>query len=341
MTTLVFCDSKSARGGGQVVLEHLMGRLQGAVGMALIMPQFGYESIRVDSSVDHFTSVEDYVARAEIDGERIVLVSNANSSLPDVYRLQTRLGRRADVTSVAIVHNYPEKNTKSVATRLLLKRMDTVIVVEPGLTRLSPTAVTPPWLSVYSPPQLLQPGSFERTGRVKSYARPDRSKGLHLLPGIFAYMESQGYVCEVALGDALQAQESYGSRLRDSLSRWLVAGKRSSEWIEPGDIFIVPSISGEAVCLTAQEAMGRGAFVVASRVGLLPYISPEGRGIRTFRAADVGHAVEVLRDVINLPRVEYLMECSDGNRAIRSRAGLWYDSVASRLLAIVDNEAKK
>ena len=215
-----------------------------------------------------------------------------------------------------------------------MARFDRVWVVEPGLSRLRRDAIIPAWLSLAAAPEPIHTRPA-RTGVVKSYGRPDRSKGLHLLPSIFGELQHQGMTCRVALGHPLDGQRRYEAELRDSLQGWLEDGFRDSTWIEPGDIFVVPSIAGEAACLSAQEAMSRGAVVVASRIGLMAYLSPENRGIRTFAIGDVAGATDACRTFIGMSEDEFSFECASAAGLIRARAGAWYVEVVSDLLKLV------
>lgn len=169
------------------------------------------------------------------------------------------------------------------------------------------------------------PARSSRTGRVKCYGRPDKSKGLHLLPQIFDRLQSDGYSCEVALGNALQDQDTYRTKLATDLGPWLTDGPRTPAWIDPGDIFLVPSISGEAACLSAQEAMSNGAFVVASRIGLMPYLSPTNQGMRTFAINDADGAVGAVREALTMPGADFSDELRGSTSYMAQRAGRWYD----------------
>jgi glycosyltransferase involved in cell wall biosynthesis len=334
---IVLFDSKEGRGGGQVVLESLLRRfVDSATPVTVVMPTAGQKAISIPAPVITFNTEEEFLS-ASTTSEGYLLVSNANSSLPAVIRVAKALrNKRTTVHTAAIVHNYAEKLVNRVATRVLLQKIDIPIAVEPGLAAMRKDIIIPPWLSLESTPSTL-PNTIARTGKVKSFARPDHSKGLHLLPAIFRLLEENGYTGEVAVGHGLQQQSSYKSQLERDLKPWAVSGSRTAAWIDPGDIFLVPSVSGEAVCLAAQEAMAQGAFVVASRVGLLSYMSPTSTGIRTFEVGDTSSAASTIVDALTMDESEFLAECHGGNAQIRGRAGLWYEYVV-RLLAAADRE---
>lgn len=325
---LVYFDAKDGRGGGQVVLEGLLSRsvaCEHAVG--LVMSQSGRNSIDVPPEVRTFDTWEEFAEQAPQLDLRPNLISNAQASLPAVLQAARHVRRSGLVPrTTAIVHNYGSTTAKSAASWLLLRKFDDAVVVEPGLLKVAPKAHVPAWLSVPVPERSLklEESDLKRTKELKCFARPDKSKGLHLLPAIFRAAEQAGLSCSVALGDALEGDVRYESKLRSSLQPWLVEGRRGADWLAPGDIFIIPSVTGEAACLSAQEALARGAFVVASRIGLMPYLSPLNMGIRTFKVNSVAHAASTIRSVTELSDERFSQECKAGISMIRSRDDLWY-----------------
>jgi len=301
--------------------------------VALVMSPSGRAAISIPPEVATFNAVSDFTDSTLRD-TAYFLVSNANSSLPDVLRAARELRRsKVRVTTSAIVHNYAEKFINGLATKVFLRMIDVPIAVEPGLRQMRPDILIPPWLSLEAaPPAIASP--IHRTGKVKTFARPDRSKGLHLLPAIYRRLAEKGYVGEVAVGASLQTQSAYKQQLEIDLSPWKVEGPRNADWIDAGDIFLVPSISGEAVCLAAQEAMGRGAYVVSSRLGLLPYMSSSGTGIRTFAVGDVADAARLTVEALEMDHELFVRECKRGNEQMRERAGLWYASVVELMVKL-------
>lgn len=328
---IVVVDTKTGRGGGQVVLEELLRELGPEVPVALAMPAAGRARLTVPSWVRQHDTLGAALA-ALGPGEPALVVANANAALPTLDRA-ARAARRdgRPVTTVAIVHNYPDGVLKGVATRYLLARTDSAIVVEPGLTALRRDAVVPAWMGVRPSDVRPVPARVASTGRVKAFARADHSKGLHLLPAVFAALESDGVTCEVALGESLTGDRRYESRLRAQLAPWLVDGRRDASWLDPGDVFVVASTRGETACLAAQEAMARGAVVVASRIGLMPYLVPTGHGIRTFAIGDPDGAVAAARELLALPPARFDAESRAGAAVVADRAGRWYRDVVERL----------
>ena len=205
-------------------------------------------------------------------------------------------------------------------------------MVEPGLLVLRRDAMVPTWLGL-PPGSVGGPPAIQRTGQVKSYARPDRTKGLHLLPEVFSRLEEAGYACSVALGDPLDGDAAYADDLRRRLGPWLEEGPRTSAWIEPGDVFVVPSVSGEAACLSAQEAVARGAWVVASRIGLMPLLAEETGSMTGFSTGDVDAASDAVLGALRMDQADFEAACLNGHRAVTDRAGRWYAEVRDWMLA--------
>jgi hypothetical protein len=330
-----FFDPKSGRGGGQVVLERLLDLSLEQSDTALVMPMSGQRSIAISDRVRSYTTADALVGDAR-PGEKAVLVSNATPCLPAVISAAKQLRRRGiSTTTVAILHNYPVGLPKLLATRELLKRVDIAIAVEPGLQTLRRDAMIPTWLSVPSSPRFEALGAapIKPTGVVKSYARPDATKGMHHLPAVFGELTARGNVCEVALGQPLDGQAKYREDLKRRLAPWLVDGRRNADWVNPGDIFVIPSVAGEAACLTAQEAMSNGAFVVASRIGLMSYLSPTNEGIRTFAIGDTVGATNAISEALALPEDEFDRECRAGAAGVKARESRWYREVIRTLVA--------
>ncbi|GAA2726614.1 glycosyltransferase family 4 protein [Cellulomonas aerilata] len=329
---ILIVDPKSGRGGGQVVLEELLVELGDAVPVSLAMPPASRDGVRIPPHVATFDTASDALA-AVAPAEPVLVVANANAALPVVHRVSAQARRDGrPVASAAIVHNYPVSRLKGAVTKHLLGRVDTAIVVEPGLTTLRSDAVIPSWLSVRRSDVPDVPARITSTRRVKAFARPDASKGLHLLPAIFTALEAAGFPCEVALGTGLTGDRRYEARLRDDLAPWLVRGPRDASWIEPGDLFVVASTGGETACLAAQEAMSRGAVVAASRIGLMPYLTPVNHGIRTFAIGDRSGAVAAALELLTLPPARFDAESRAGAAMIADRAGRWYVDARDLLL---------
>lgn len=327
---IVFIDPYGERGGGQAVLEELLSLMAASTHEIMLgMPTSGRSKISVPATVK---TCEVSELESLIGNKNVVLVSNANASHISVMQLAWKLRRRGiRCRTLAILHNYPRNTLREFVIRNVLRQYDTAIAVEPGLLRLRSDAVIPSWLSAASK-SFHDFSDYDFGQRViKCFARPDPSKGLHLLPSIFRAMDRVGYSCHVALGDALESNSKYVASLRAELAPWLVEGRRSPDWLEPGDVFVIPSIYGEAACLSAQEAMTRGAFVVASRVGLMPYLSPTNEGIRTFAVGSSASAVQSLRMVADMGPEEYRNECISGALEMAERNGRWYAEVSAIL----------
>ncbi|MGQ7310896.1 hypothetical protein ACUOFU_04245 [Microbacterium arabinogalactanolyticum] len=328
-TTVVVYDPKTERGGGQVVLENILARMAAAgLDARLVMPEEGQGKITIPDGVRTYASWGHVTADPSVSS-RVLLVSNANSGMPALLSAAKRLGSAGRlIRSTAIVHNYPLNVRTAIATRHFLKQFDEAVVVEPGLVSLRADAQIPGWLSLNEPLSVVADytdAPIRRTGKVKSYGRPDRMKGLDLLPGIFGPLTELGYECEVAIGSGFMGDRKYVKNLRAELAPWLVDGPRNSSWIEPGDVFLIPSRFGEAACLLAQEVLSRGAFAIAGRVGLMPYLSPDGKGMRTFAVDDIDGALRAAQEALTMPGDHFADECLSGVALIEHRAGAWHE----------------
>ncbi len=339
--TIVLIDPHEARGGGQVVLEELLFQLdrryEGSV--VLQMPERGREKLLVPKSV---TFDPAHLRNLLVEGPQasLVVVSNANASHAKTLLAARRLRRRGHhVTTVAILHNYPRNVGRTWAVRQILQHYDSSIAVEPGLTRLAPTAIIPSWLSIRAKDLDLfdldlDPLTRSRSNVVKAFARPDPVKGLHLLPKIFSELTEEGFVCEVALGGSMeQSPRRYSRALQQDLQAWLVAGSRDPSWVLPGEVYLSTSLQ-ETASLAVQEVMARRAIVVAPRVGLVHYLSPRRASLFTYERGNPEHALDVLRGVLDLSGAERRAMGELGQKEIAQRAGAWYDEVVSLLTGL-------
>ena len=236
---IVFVDPYEGRGGGQAVLEELLRHIS-PLGPDLLvaMPEAGRRKIDIPVNVE---TCEVPDLEAAIGNRNAVLVSNANSSHIGVVLSSRSLRRRGNsIRSIAILHNYPRNMLRHLIVKAAVGRFDTAVAVEPGLAVLRRDAFIPSWLSASQPQRVtvMKGGTGKKV--IKCFARPDPSKGLHLLPAIFTSMEQQGFECMVALGDALESNSRYVRKLKASLAPWLVEGRRGPDWLDFGDIFLVP-----------------------------------------------------------------------------------------------------
>ena len=114
---IVFVDPKSGRGGGQVVLEHLLAELASCdVPLGLVMPEAGRRSLSLPHALTAGSSLFN-VLSGRLAAEPVLRVANANASFPAVVMggAGERL-RRRPVRTVGIVHNYPSGRLTGVAT---------------------------------------------------------------------------------------------------------------------------------------------------------------------------------------------------------------------------------
>lgn len=338
---VLFVDGKKGRGGGQVVLEELLRRVGSAEQAWLLMPEAGGRAIHLPSNTGQARTWL-LLGMGRLRFRPMVIVANSNSAFPGVVLLafaRRLIGLRS--TTVAIVHNYPSAAIKGAVTKVALRFFTRAVVVEPGLLALRPDAVVPAWLAPHNQ-ESLAPSTFAGfTGVVRTWGRPDRSKGLDMLPQLFTNLAAAGIKGEVALGQALDGDTAYGEQLRRNLAPWLVSGTRGPSWLAPGDIFLVTSRSGEAACLSAQEAILRGCAVVAPRLGLMPYLSPTGEGVRTYSRGDVGAALSAIWSLAGLSSPDFAAETAAASSGVRARDGLWYEHVESIIRLAVKERIRK
>ena len=130
-------------------------------------------------------------------------------------------------------------------------------------------------------------------------------KGAHLAveafrrlePGLAELTVFGDLATEPAYGESLrQAAESAGVRLVPPFSRADLDRVLCEQ-----DCFIMPSLAAENAPLLARECLARGVPVLASRVGGLPEAAPEGRGLRTFAAGEIGELVGLMRQLAEAP----------------------------------------
>jgi len=330
---LLFLDRKPGRGGGQVVLEALLSRVPRDTEVHVFAHAAASTFLRVPPNVHLHSSRE--AAIQSIRSRRLAIVANANSDFYEALAIGRALSRRGfDAKTVAIVHSYPRGIAREVAVRSLLREFDGAVVVEPGLLKLAPRAISPSWLAPIDAPRALS-GTVQ-TGRVKSFARPDPSKGLHHLPALFRRLTDSGVRCEVALGTPLDGAQRYERNLRIDLAPWLAEGARTADWLDPGDVFVIPSISGEAACLSAQEALLRGAAVAASRLGLMPYLIPGQGAMRTFAPGRMDQAHDAVRELVGMGPQEFGDAVTTSRDAVARRQGAWYDTTLAYISRLHD-----
>jgi len=119
-------------------------------------------------------------------------------------------------------------------------------------------------------------------------------------------------------------------RTQALLRDFAVEGERDAGWFQPGDLVVVPSRS-EMACLTAQEAMARGAVVIASRVGDLEEIIEDGRSGLVVEAGDVPQLRATIEQALRMPEDDFLTLARAGRARARERAGAWQGAFVSFL----------
>jgi hypothetical protein len=334
-------DHHAEVGGGQVVLQRIIDEVGERRPVYVVAPREATWVRVIRSGVTVLEMPGFYRIPADVaalEGSSI-LVANTYPVLLSVLRTARALRRRdSTVTTLAILHGNPKGIVRRAVLRLLLRGVDACIPVEPGVSGLSRRCVPMGILGIAASdvPSVRAQGPIRFTGGIKAYGRPDRMKGLHLLPRILRGLdlESRHVSFQVALGQSVEGRARYETSLRRALQPWLAPGRRGPDWIQAGDVLLFTSTFYETASLTVQEALARGAFVVGSRVGAVPYLVPVASGLVTFSPGSVVEAQRCIEWVLSLPPTEFDQRCRASADAVRSRAGLWYRSVADQLVCL-------
>ncbi|MBI3891262.1 MAG: glycosyltransferase [Candidatus Wallbacteria bacterium] len=123
-------------------------------------------------------------------------------------------------------------------------------------------------------------------------------KGAHVLLEAFELLD-RGLAELVLYGD-LSLEPDYGVRIEKLANAGGVRLERPFERTELDrilaglDCVVIPSLAAENAPLLARECLARGVPVLASRIGGLPEVAAEGRGVRYFPAGDVAALASLL-----------------------------------------------
>jgi glycosyltransferase involved in cell wall biosynthesis len=335
--TILFLDQYADVGGGQVVLLNLLRRLHGRVDLAVAAPPgaltdaaegLGVHVVLLDPATPH--GMAGLVKRVqERSPERIVV--NGARVLPAALACAFSAGayvRGRKRPSVSYInHSAPGSSLRRAYIAGLLRFVDEVIPVAETQKRTRKTAPFPPLgLEAHEIAASRQiPPSPVRA--VKAYGRLDPMKGLDVLAQALT-------VVKVALPDARaevavrptleQRDEGYGVATTRALRPFLVEGPRDSSWFSPRDIVVIPSRFGEAVCLTAQEAMARGALVIAAPIGdLAAFVVNRITGL-SFIAGDSASLARAIISALTMPEEELEGIAAAGRDLMGTRAEHWY-----------------
>lgn len=325
-----FVDTVSGFGGGQVVLDVLETSLScSGVSAEIIKKADLFENLKlIHRSAKLSSSRPGIIAKTS---QRTVMVANANRSLLHVVVLRLFLKAISVKTSVLfIAHNYPKNRFRSLALRFLSLFVDYTICVDPSLERYFFKAV--------SAPLLVTEGEVSRKSlasaivpRVVSYQRADKVKGGLRLPPIFRILASKGFNCEIALDASLDGDHSYSEQLFRELSPWLVNGRKDRMWLQHGDIFILSSFS-ETAALSAQEAIYRGCYVVASNVGIIQELGQIAPAIRVVDPWTTESVCKQVLDISSLSAQERQVDIDVSQVAISAVSGKWIRFVTDFIL---------
>jgi glycosyltransferase involved in cell wall biosynthesis len=328
-----FVDTVSGFGGGQVVLDQLESSLCGSgVSAEIIKKANLFENLKLVRRAAKLSSYRP--GEFAKTRKRTVMVANANRSLLHVVILRLFLRAISVKTSVLfIAHNYPKNHFRSLALRFLSLFVHYTICVDPSLERYFFKAV--------SAPLLVTAGEVNRKSsaptivpRVVSYQRADKVKGGLRLPPIFRILASKGYNCEIALDASLDGDHSYSEQLFRELSPWLVSGRKDQMWLQHGDIFILSSFS-ETAALSAQEAIYRGCYVIASNVGIIQELGQIAPAIRVVDPWTTDSVCKQVLEISSLSAQERQEDIKVSQVAISAVSGKWIEFVTSFILDLM------
>ena len=347
MTDLLLLDQSGAVAGGQVVAAHLLQHLVAERGLdcAVAAPD-GPIHERFDRvpglAVDRPGSAREWLAVCvAAAGSRDWVVANSPRVLPwalTVKALARARGRRAQVAFV--VHSNPSTRSRRVLLGALSRGADAVLPVSVSQWTPRRSAMPPLGLRAHEvmPAAQVEEGLAVRRRVVKSMGRRDPVKGLDVFLTAARELGAQpGWAYELATAPGLDgdlAHEADLSRLLAQDGPVAHVGQRDASWLQPGDVLVVPS-RDEAACLLAQEAMARGALVVASAVGDVPLYVEDGVTGLLVPPGDPAGLADGLRRVLALPDGEVAAMCRRARESVLRRADDWYDEVARTVTGAV------
>lgn len=347
---IILVDHHRGFGGGQLALEHMVESLVAANAHPIVArPDTSdkrtkevagagrYTRISLERASDSLARQITAVRKTLHEAPVATIVANTYPTIASVLRTARTLKRAGWVVrTCAILHSYPARGVRTAAVSALLSRVDLVYPVEPGLRRLCGRALNMPILGLSSLDGLLGgTHATERTGTVKVFARADRSKGLHLLPNIFERVGSRVPLeARVAISPGLKASSRYERTVRLMVRGWLEPGTRGAAWLNPGDVYLCTSIFGEAVAFSVQEAMARGCYVVAPRLGAIPSMRSGGVGLAVYKPGDVDRIAEELVRALQMSESVFLRGCRQNQETVAVYVDLWYQALTQELLKV-------
>lgn len=330
---IIFSDPYDQIGGGQQVLEALLNHDSlAAQSVGLIMPRAGSIKLSFPASVKLFENKDEFLNWVgNGKNRRIVFVSNSNRGLISDRAIRRDLSRlEFNVSHVCIAHSYGGNGLRKAILKRLQDECDVLVPVEPGLAIHRTNGIDIPWLSVLDANIYSKKPAIPPTKIVKLYGRADRVKGFDLMPVVLKELCSRGYSCQIALSSSIDGDQAYERKIRRDLEPWLVAERKSSEWLNPGDIFLMPSRS-ETAALTVQEAVMRKAFVISSRVGIVPYLMSNSSSVSTLPPGSSKGWIDAVERLQYLPSTEAISRAEYSAKLVADRTYAFIDALACKL----------
>jgi glycosyltransferase involved in cell wall biosynthesis len=263
----------------------------------------------------------------------------ANSPRVLVYAVAAKWVARlrgAETRVAFVAHSNPSTRAKAAVLKLLARGVDAVVPVAASQWLPGRGVVVPPLglrtKEILSPAEV-QAGLNTRSRVVKAMGRSDRVKGLDVyLEAARHVHESSGLTFQLATAPGIEGDSAYEAFLAQSETAVERVGARNIEWIQPGDVVVVPS-RDETACLLAQEAMARGAAVVASAVGDIAEYVVDGENGVLVHPDDPLALATALMELAQVGDAQYAQLCRAAHETMVARADGWYDSVTQILTA--------
>lgn len=339
MDGVIFLDQYAGMGGGQVVLVELLRRLSSTVPCLLLAPEGALLAAVREAAPRTGTQPWEPALRRRpllgllraVDGPAAVVVVNGQRALvPAVLVKALRLARGRRTHVVFVAHSRPGSGPRRLVVKVVSRWCDSRLLVARCLEQVvsGPVVTVPLGVRPQDLPDTDVVRPVRSAPRVKAMGRDDPVKGLDLFVlaarRLHGSGRCQGAQFLLALSPGLESTARRGrpdgrtAGVRD-------VGARTMSWVEPDDLLVVPSRS-ETACLTAQEAMARGAVVVAAAVGDLPDFVVEGQTGFLFPPGDADALADAVERALLLDVAQRRVLRAAARRAVEERAGPWYDA---------------
>lgn len=332
---IILLDQYEEIGGGQVVLIELARQLVASrAEVYVVCPSGPLADACTAAGATHLVGVSPRSASTLRAAWSLVslrptkVIANGGKVLPlaVVVRLLASLAR-VRLTTAYVNHSSGGTWLRRTVIGSLARMVDAEIPVAGSFPRKVNSLDAPPLGLSRAVATAIEEGCAPSGQRsIKAMGRADPMKGFDVLAEALALVgEDARDATFVALAPSLEGRKpDYERQLRQSLWKRLVEGRRTSSWFEPGDIVVIPSRYGEAVCLTAQEAMLSGCLVVAPPIGDLALLVRTGATGFSFRPGDAQSLANSIEAAWSLPDADVARVVARSRQAAKERVGGWY-----------------